>query len=481
MAEGLVGAGDIQLEVLELICVSGLTVDLTKSCIGITIYEDIFSFALTGTVALGDAFNLPSVGHIHGLEYLRLKIKTPSFPDAPTTAIDFTENVFLVHQISARKRLSEGVQGYTLEFASQELIKNQRKKVTNSLTGTWSNLVHRMLTDKKYLDTSKNILLEKTAGVKRFVSPNIRPLDVVALGTKQAISQEGSEPTFLFYETFSGFHFRSLASMYNDPPSFLFETVKHGTNFPLLNRGRNIIKQMETILGYEISNNNDTILGYRGGMYASKLITHDIINKKYGEHSYKYHDSFSGEPHIVSRNKKREEHPIVSSLFVNREGRISDYTARTFVVPESNNSLDSTKDAQHVTTSNTTPFSNYNPQSWIQRRNSQMLQLENAFCIKLKVHGNTAIRVGDIVTVNIPNVQAASIKKEEEYDKHYSGPFLIKQIRHDFSSVKHVMNISLVKDSLEEPLPSPTNNMEPQRASGFTSEYTYSNIDLRNL
>ena len=99
----------------------------------------------------------------------------------------------------------------------------------------------------------------------------------------------------------------------------------------------------------------------------------------------------------------------------------------------------------------------------------------------MKVHGNTAIRVGDIVTVNIPNVQAASIKKEEEYDKHYSGPFLIKQIRHDFSSVKHVMNISLVKDSLEEPLPSPTNNMEPQRASGFTSEYTYSNIDLRNL
>ena len=66
MAEGLVGAGDIQLEVLELICVSGLTVDLTKSCIGITIYENIFSFALTGTVALGDAFNLPSVGHIHG-------------------------------------------------------------------------------------------------------------------------------------------------------------------------------------------------------------------------------------------------------------------------------------------------------------------------------------------------------------------------------------------------------------------------------
>ena len=165
MAEGLTGAGDIQIEVLDLITVSGLKVDLTKSCIGITIYENIFSFVLTGTIALGYAFNLPSVGPILGQEYLYLKIKTPSFPDAPTTAIDFSENVFLDHQISARKRLSEGVQGYTLEFASQELIKNQRKKVTNSLTGTWSNLVHQMLIEEKYLNTKKNILLEKTDGI----------------------------------------------------------------------------------------------------------------------------------------------------------------------------------------------------------------------------------------------------------------------------------------------------------------------------
>ena len=125
MAEGLTGAGDFELEVLDLVTVSGMRIDLTASCMGIVIYEDIFSFALTGTLALADTFNLPSVGPILGQEYLYLKIKTPSFPDAPTTAIDFSENVFLVHSISARKRLTTGVQGYTLEFASQELIKNQ--------------------------------------------------------------------------------------------------------------------------------------------------------------------------------------------------------------------------------------------------------------------------------------------------------------------------------------------------------------------
>ena len=106
MAEGLTGAGDFELEVLDLVTVSGMRIDLTASCIGITIYEDIFSLALTGTIAISDAFNLPSHGPILGQEYLYLKIRTPSFPNAPTTAIDFSENVFLVHTISARKRLA---------------------------------------------------------------------------------------------------------------------------------------------------------------------------------------------------------------------------------------------------------------------------------------------------------------------------------------------------------------------------------------
>ena len=481
MAEGLTGAGDFELEVLDLVTVSGMRIDLTASCIGITIFEDIFSLALTGTIALTDSFNLPSHGPILGQEYLYLKIRTPSFPDATTTAIDFSENVFLIHSISTRKPIANGVQGYVLSFASQELIKNQRLKVTQSLTGSWSDLVEQMLRDSKYLNTTKNVLIERTAGVKRFVSPNIRPLDVVVLATKQAISQKGGEPTFLFYETFDGFHFRSLASLYNKLPSFLFKTVQPGANPPLGRRG-DIAKQMETILGYEIVNNNDTIVGYRTGMYGSKLITHDIVNKTYRINRYNYHDNFTNEPHIVSgTTAERSEYPFVSELYVNQEGRVSDYLGRTFVMPETNSSSNKERDSQHITTANTSPFNSYSPQSWVQRRNSQMLQLENAFNINLKVHGNTMIRVGNVVTVKIPYVQATSVKKEEPFDKFYNGPFLIKRIRHDFSMTetppKHTMSMNLVKDSLEEQLPNPVDNMEPSAQTyGSKIDYNYADI-----
>ena len=54
MAEGLTGAGDFELEVLDLVTVAGMRIDLTASCMGITIFEDIFSLALTGTIAISD-------------------------------------------------------------------------------------------------------------------------------------------------------------------------------------------------------------------------------------------------------------------------------------------------------------------------------------------------------------------------------------------------------------------------------------------
>ena len=37
MAEGLTGAGDFELEVLDLVTVSGMRIDLIASCVGITI------------------------------------------------------------------------------------------------------------------------------------------------------------------------------------------------------------------------------------------------------------------------------------------------------------------------------------------------------------------------------------------------------------------------------------------------------------
>ncbi|MAG25169.1 hypothetical protein CMI47_06280 [Candidatus Pacearchaeota archaeon] len=455
MAKGIQTAGEFIIEELRLVTTSGLEVDLITSVVGLTLFEDIFSMTISGTIAIADSVNLASYGPLLGQEYLHLKISTPTFKDE-SAVIDFSKNAFLVHSISNREKITGGVQGFVLSFVSQELVRNQRLKVTQSLTDTWSNIVKKMLTGPAYIDTKKKIDLEPTAGVKKFVAPNIRPLDIIVLGMKQAVSEFKGEPTYLFYETLKGFNFRTLASLYNNAPQLDYITVVPGSNPVALGIKYNILNEMRTVLNYEIVSNNDSIANYRAGMFGSKLITHDIISKSYETKVYNYHDNFKKESHIVGGvTAETPEFPLASALALNDKGlRVSDFFARTFMMPTS---LSGDVDSQHTTKNNTNPYMAYDPHKWLQRRNSQMIQLENALQVNIMTHGNTLINAGDKVILNLPYTATKQVTGvNEKFDKFYKGPFLIKRIRHDFimnsSPKRHRMYMSLVKDSLEEEL-----------------------------
>ena len=475
-AEGAYTAGDFLVDELRLITTSGMEIDLIKSFMGITLYEDIFSMTITGKISIMDAVNIASHGPLLGQEYLHLKIRTPNFKEK-SDIIDFSKNAFLVHSISKRQNIGNGIQGYVLSFVSQELVKNQRIKVTQSLIDPWSDIVKKMLVD--YLDTKKKITIEPSTGVKKFVAPNMRPLDIIVLGTKQAISTFKGEPTYLFYETLKGFNFRTLTSLYDEPSLLEYVPFEPGTNIiPDGQRGAGAVdvhKEMRNVLNYEIVSNNDYIVNYRTGMLGSRLITHDIVSKSYETEVYNYFDNFPNESHIVSGvTTGIEEFPIVSELFVDEKGkRVSDFSARTFVMPTS---LAGGVDSQHTTENNTNPYMAYDPHKWLQRRNSQMIQLDNALQVNIVVHGNTLVNAGDKVLINLPYTAVIKSSKNEKFDRFYKGPFLIKKIRHDFFNTenpKHQMHMQLVKDSLEEKLDN-TGPIEPSAdTAAAIEEYTY--------
>ena len=179
-------AGQFIVDELRLVTTTGLEVDLITSVLGITLFEDISAMAITGSISIIDSVDLSSHGPLLGQEYLHLKIRTPFETENKSNIIDFSDNAFIVHSVSKRQKLAGGVQGFVLSFASQELVKNQRLKVTQSLTDTWSNIVKKMLTETKYLNTKKRIDLEPTSGIKKFVAPNVRPMDIIVMAMKQA-------------------------------------------------------------------------------------------------------------------------------------------------------------------------------------------------------------------------------------------------------------------------------------------------------
>ena len=474
MAEGLQYPGDYLIEKLELVTSAGVVVDLRSLYMGLTLYEDIFSLTVTGTLTIHDSTNLTSLGPIIGQEYLYIKIRTPFDNTDGSTIIDFSENAFIVHSVVRREAVGENIQMIALSFVSQELIKNQRLKVTQSFTGSWSDIVEKVMTDSNILNSKKDITIEPSAGIKKYVSPNIRPLDIVTHAKKQAVSEFKGEPTYLFYETLKGFNFRTLASLYNDPIQLTYSAMTPGANYQ--DGIIDIMKEISNIIEFNIVANNDNIVNYRTGVYGSKLITHDIIGKTYTTKVYNYLDNFENEHHIVGGvNQGNQEFPLASKILVTEEGkRVSDFSGRTFMAPTSlgNGGADS----QHQTKNNTSPYMASDPHKWLQRRNSQMIQLENALNVNLEVWGNTLITVGNKVEINLPYMAAVESPDGTKTDKFYRGPFLIKKIRHDFtpasSPPKHKMYLSLVKDSLEEEL-SDAGPIEPAAKSKKVQSQEY--------
>ena len=453
MPEGIFRAGNFELRQLILISSSGMEVDLTAACMSITIFESIDQQCITGELAVFDSVNLTTLFPIIGQEYLKMQLATPTVKNKEQM-IDYTKNALMVTHIDSKTDIGIGSQGYVINFCSRELVVNERVRVNGTLRGSFSDIVKSIM--KNNLGSGKNINVEPTADTKKIIAPNIKPLNLVAQITKQTLSTKLSDPSYIFFETTKGFNFRSLSSLYAQPSLITYEQFVQGAK---TKKGAvDVENDLRSLLGFSIVESQDSVYSNMNGSYGSTLITHDIVSKNYRKHIYNYLDNFDKEHHIESTNSefngdKKRDYPIVSDSIISEDNkRISDFPGRTYVVPI-NGSLN---DNSQVDEFNSTVFTSHRPQFILQRRSSQMNQINSGFMVNLIVHGNTAIAAGDIVDVNIPYTASSKTSKNELHDPIYKGKFLVSKVRHDFYIVdqSHVMNLQVVKDSLTEVLPS---------------------------
>ena len=214
---GIQKAGEWDLMTAILITSEGKSIDLLDSKeyikpITIVIFEDISQGSISGQITISDTLATPSIGPIVGQEYLVLKLKTPTVEN-DNQIIDFTENVFLIYSIDSRKSLGDKIQIYTLNFCTSEFMKSQRIRISKILKGTHSDIVDQML---QVVNCKKNKYIDPTVGHKKIVAINEHPFGIIATCRTEARTLHNVSPTYLFFETLRGFHFRSLESLYNE-------------------------------------------------------------------------------------------------------------------------------------------------------------------------------------------------------------------------------------------------------------------------
>ena len=76
----------------------------------------------------------------------------------------------------------------------------------------------KILKDENLINTKKDIDIDETSRLRRYIAPNIRPNDFINYLVREFTSKKyGGSPHYFFYENIGGFQFRVLDSLYSQP------------------------------------------------------------------------------------------------------------------------------------------------------------------------------------------------------------------------------------------------------------------------
>ena len=449
-SETISEAGDFKVDEVSITTSTGLVVDLLGSVMHITFFESLENAAITGNILITDHVNLVATGPIIGQEFIKMKLRTPGM-SGENGVIDFSKNVLVVTSMKTRDNIGNGQQAVLLDFSSAEMLKNERTKLNSSYEGTCSELFRKIM--RSDLDCTKELFVEPSEGIKKIVFPNVRPIHAIHMLKRQAIARDGLNSPYMFYEDLKGVHFRSLASMYANPPVMKYITSIAGS------KPKNVFEDLRTVMSHQIVGNGDTLLSQRLGAYSSNLTIYDTFAKKQTRQQFNYLNSFSKISHANSLvgGRPGKSFPLVNSSPIEPTGTISDFPAKSFLVPTArfhetgpNGGIDQGTINYHNTENGNYPYVGGDTKKWLQVRESMLTHLEFGITANLEVHGNTLVNAGDMIEFNLPSQTAAKTEKNEKYDFFFNGQFLIKKIRHDFDfgQMRHEMVLSVVRDDL---------------------------------
>jgi len=455
---GMQYAGEYNILECKLVTHAGAEIDLIDVLIEVNVYEELFSNAISADITFVDTKDLSETLPIIGNEYVRLEIGTPE--ETNEGSIDFTKHTFVVYKILQEVDVNQGKM-ISLKLTTNEIFLNNRRRVSQSFTGAYSEMVEKIFRGENYLNCDKQLKLEDTVGGFSFVVPNMHPFDAINSIAQRSLSRFETS-SYIFYETTRGYNFRSIESLFEEGPVMEYNVgegdihEKKGVNPQEVN-----LNQIES---EKIISSNDILNGIRTGLYASKMILHDSFNKTYSETPFSYKESFSkgNDVETLGGGQGKPLFPLESVLDT-QGNTVSDYSDSLVTVQSSTG-----PDSFHTGTypEFRTPYGKVNPGSDILNRFSKLSQIANGISYYLEIVGNTGIEVGQLLELNIPKNQTDA---GELYNEKVSGRYIIKKLKHSFlryGDNKHRIGLEVVKDSTQ--LSFPDDLPDPGSGSGGT-------------
>ena len=299
--------------------------------------------------------------------------------------------------------------------------------------------------------------MDESSGVNKIIANEKTPIDIILQCKREAVSKENGQPTYRFFETLTGFHFRSIQSMYATESAQQYTIVENETTV----EGRpDFMAEYARIRDYNINRNPDTMSGTVTGQFSSELTVHDIFNKDIITTNFNYFDQFEPEAQNFTINTYHGKgaNSMYSKTAYDQDGsNLGSTSVAKYVTSVSFKDQATGTDASLTTGDGKYAFQAPNHQRWLLAGKAFDESLKNGYVLDMTVLGHTYMRAGQVVTVNIPRPSGSKQPDQSALNRFYQGAFLVEAIHHNFlpdgaNGPTHMMFMRCVKDCVEEEL-----------------------------
>lgn len=374
--------------------------------LGADIFEDMSKPTMYAEFTFQDNLNLLKNFPILGEEDISFEIQTPGI-SKPTL---FKFRSFDIANVVKDKN-GKGLT-YTIRCVSDEHLRAGSSLIKESQTGTVDKMVPYILS--KYLDSTKNFIADEAKGIQTIPFPKQNPLVAIDMLRQRAVSKQYAASAYVFFENQAGFNFKTIEGLIKDGKptigSRVFNTQQNpmGDKTALANSFRTI-KKFEAIARADGNKKAST------GVYKAVTKTFDINTKSFQSADFNMKEVFD----------KLQKPADGKVQLPNTDDFIKQYGEG---VPRQFFNLKDT----------------LRPDTYIDAamavRNAYTVLL-NSDVTRILIHGDSGLKVGDLITLNFSDPTGTTDKKKN--DTMMSGNYLIIRLRHMITpSTKHKHEIS---------------------------------------
>jgi hypothetical protein len=372
------------------------------------IYQDIFTPCWSAVITIQDNANILMNIPIRPGSALSLTVETQT-----ESQLDGDKSYdFIIYKIGDKRLKGQMNQRYDLFCASKGFLTNQTVRIQK----TYSN--------QKPEDAVSNICSEFLGGSLsqsdssdvnyHVIVPNWTPYIAGWWFAKLALKENRSDYVF-FMKDFDQYWFRSLEVLYTNEDTGI--TFKQRPSHVRDDSG-NFKDDYSIMINKFMTFHYDGMGNLGAGYYRTKLLSYDVISKKWENKTFSFGDDLSAD---------KEKKPW--DVFDQAEN------ANVSFLPKhpglhSNPTID-----DQVT-------------NWHVSRKSRLMKLEQDK-LQIQIPGGAKVWefLGKKCAVELPSHQDQT---DEVYDKYFKGDYLVSHVMHSITQNYYVANMELLKSRLEE-------------------------------